>query len=421
VTRRRSRKITTYALIASAALVAALAFAQPGIAALAAPFAAALVLGLATSRGVAPRLVGQITAEPAEILEGDRLTLRLAIESLDLDGRCDVALALPAGLVLVSGALRRAVTLRSSGTAELEVLVDVARWGDYTLGPIAVRAREPGGLFVWEGTVGEPVRFRARPTRQAAREVVRAHSVAPATGEHASKHRADGIEFADLRRYTHGDRAGQINWRVSARRGDLYVNDHYPDRCTDVVLFIDTFSEIGLAETVRIASALADSYLRRHDRVGMISFGGVLSWLEPGGGPAQRARLDEALLGAASYASYAWKSLDVIPARTLPARCLVVAVSPLVDERVRVALATMAARRLDVAVLEVPLRPGEQLARSWSGRVALRLDAMQRQAAREQFLGLGVSVVAWTPETGIEGAVREIEIYRRRARVRVHR
>ncbi len=245
--------------------------------------------------------------------------------------------------------------------------------------------------------------------------------MASAAGEHTSRQRADGIEFADLRPYVHGDRAGQINWRVTARRGDLYVNDHYPDRCTDVVLFIDTFSERGLGDTVRIASALADAYLRRHDRVGMISFGGVLSWLEPGGGPAQRERLDEALLGAASYASYAWKSLDVIPARTLPPRCLVVAVSPLVDERVRVALATMAARRLDVAVLEVPLDPGEVLAQSWSGRVALRLQAMQQQAVRERFLGLGIAVVAFSPDAGVEGAVREVEVYRRRARVRVHR
>ena len=419
--RRRSRKITTYALISAAALVAAIGLAQPGIAAIGAPFAAALVLGLATSRRSPPSVLVQLATEPEEVREGDRLTLRVEVSSLDVDGRCDVAVALPAGLAVVSGALRQALTLRPGGTKTFEAELDVRRWGDYVVGPAAVRVREPGGLFLWEGSAGESIRFRARPTRHAARELIRAHTVSSAAGEHTSRQRADGVEFAELRPYEHGDRARQINWRASARRGALIVNDHHPDRCTDVVLFIDTFSHQGLAETVRISSALADAYLRRHDRVGLISFGGVLSWLEPGGGPAQRERLDEALLGAESYASYAWKSLDVIPARTLPPRCLVVAVSPLVDERARVAIATMAARRFDVAVVEIPLDAGDVLERSWSGRVALRLHAMEHRAARERFLGLGVAVVEWRPETGVEGAVREIEVYRRRTRVRAGR
>lgn len=421
MTRHVSDKVVTYAVLVAVALVAAVALGQPGLAGLGAPFAVALVAGLASGRHSAPDLDVEVTVTPDAIREGERVEIRLLVRSGDVEGRCDVGLALPAGLALTEGEAGRALTLRRGQEAELVLAAEARRWGSYHVGPAAARVREPGGLYLWEGRVGDAAPLLVRPLRAPTRAVVRPVAAGAAAGDHTSRVRGEGIELADLRPYLPGDRAARINWRASARRGSLVVSERNPDRNTDVVLLIDTFSERGLGETVRIASALADAYLRRHDRVGLVGFGGVLSWVEPGSGPRQRERLDEALLGAESYASYAWKSLARVPARTLPPRGLVLAVSPLVDERTVAALASLAQRRMDLAVVEVPLDPGPELGSTWSGTLALRIHAMQQRAIRDRFLAMGVAVVAWDAAGGVELAVREISEYRRHARVRVRR
>ena len=63
-------------------------------------------------------------------------------------------------------------------------------------------------------------------------------------GNQVSRARGDGIEFADIREWAPGDRVRSINWRASARRGELWVNQQHPERNTDVVLFLDTFTDV---------------------------------------------------------------------------------------------------------------------------------------------------------------------------------
>ena len=130
-----------------------------------------------------------------------------------------------------------------------------------------------------------------------------------------------------------------MNWRATARRGRLVVNERHPERNADVVVFLDSFAEARasdegtLEQAVRAAATLASRFLERRDRVGLVAFGGILRWLEPGGGLVQQYRLVDALLETGVEFSYAWKDVNVIPARTLPPRALVVAVTPLLDER----------------------------------------------------------------------------------------
>ena len=84
----------------------------------------------------------------------------------------------------------------------------------------------------------------------------------------------------------------------------MIVNERHPERNADVVLFLDSFAEARsrerddgtLERAVRAAATLAGRYLERRDRVGLVTFGGILRWLEPGGGLVQRYRMIDALL-----------------------------------------------------------------------------------------------------------------------------
>ena len=77
----------------------------------------------------------------------------------------------------------------------------------------------------------------------------------------------------------------------------------------------------------------------------------------------QRYRLIDALLETGVEFSYAWKDVNIIPARTLPPKALVIAVTPLLDERSIMALHDLRARGHDLAIVEVSpeelVEPGE--------------------------------------------------------------
>ena len=129
------------------------------------------------------------------------------------------------------------------------------------------------------------------------------------------------MEFADLRLFAPGDRVRSINWRASARRDELVVNERHPERNADVILFLDTFADARsggrstLDLAVRATATLAARYLERRDRVGLVSFGGVLRWLTPGMGSTQRYRIVDALLESEIVFNYAWKDVSDHPRR----------------------------------------------------------------------------------------------------------
>ena len=207
-------------------------------------------------------------------------------------------------------------------------------------------------------------------------------------GNQVSRTKGDGIEFADVREWEPGDRVRRVNWRASARRGGLWVNDQHPERNTDVVLFLDTFADVHsgrrgtLDLTVRAATSLAHRYLQRKDRVGLVSFSGFLTWLLPASGTHQLYTIVDSLLQMDVVLSFATKGVDVLPPRTLPPKALVLALTPLLDPRSAAALLDLRARGYDLVVIEVSpvpfIEPGEA---SWRA-VVPAVAAVARVAAR---------------------------------------
>ena len=162
---------------------------------------------------------------------------------------------------------------------------------------------------------------------------------------------------------------------------------------------------------------MARRYLERRDRVGLVAFGGILRWLEPGGGLVQQYRLVDALLETGVEFSYAWKDVDVIPARTLPPRALVVAVTPLLDERSIGALLDLRGRGHDLVVLEISPEPFLEPGRDRSDLAALRLWRLQRAELRARFERLGAAVATLDDDVTMEEALEGVRAYRRHARL----
>ena len=201
--------------------------------------------------------------------------------------------------------------------------------------------------------------------------------------------------------------------------GEPYINEFHRERNADVVIFLDAFAEVRRGdngtrfEAVRAAATLAERYLQRRDRVGLISFGGILRWLRPAMGSVQRYRIVESLIETDVVFSYAWKEITVIPPSVLPPKALVIALTPLLDERVMHALLDLRARHFDLAIVEVSPAPFIVPPKAEPDELAYRIWELDREVMRERFRRLGVPVAEWQTGQPLEQPIQEVQAFRR--------
>src|SRR6516164_1056350 len=86
-------------------------------------------------------------------------------------------------------------------------------------------------------------------------------------GDHTASATGAGIEFFGIRGYQPGDRLRDMNWAVTSRLGQPFVNQRAALRAADLVVMVDVFSDVGppgettLDVAVRGAAGLATAYL----------------------------------------------------------------------------------------------------------------------------------------------------------------
>jgi len=421
VTAAASPRVGAYATLTALFLFAALALRRPELAVLALPFALPLALGLRAAD--APAVRAWVDVERERALEEDELDVAITISTDRAVERLEVALVVPDGLEVSSGAAASSIRLGWEEERTLDLKLRCLRWGNFEVGELRLRARDRLGLVVWETTVDRRRLLRVYPLPETLRRVVGPVATQPFSGNEVARQKGDGLEFADLRLFAPGDRVRSINWRASARRDVLVVNDRHPERNSDVILFLDTFADARsggrstLDLAVRATATLATQYLERRDRVGLVSFGGILRWLTPGMGMGQRYRIVDALLESEVVFNYAWKDVSVIPSRTLPPQALVLAVTPLLDDRALEALVDLRARGYDLAVVEVSPVGFAHPGTTEPDRLAHRLWLLRREELRARYVRLGVAVASWEEGAPLDAALEGVKAFRRHARL----
>jgi len=412
-----SPRIVSYAAAAAFGLIAGIAVGRVELVALAAPFALAAVVGAALGRE--PAITAAIEVDRERALEDETVHVRVELQGREPVDRVDLLLDVPDALP-VSGGNPRAVALRARRTLELELRC--ARWGAFSVGPLLVRAGDRLGFHRWEARAGTAQPLRVYPTVETLRALLEPLETQVFIGNQLSRAKGDGVEFADIREWAPGDRVRSINWRATARRSRLHVNQQHPERNTDVVLFLDTFSDVGtpgrgtLDATVRAAASLAHRYLERKDRVGLVSFGGYASWLLPSSGTRQLYRIVDSLLQMDVVLSFAVKGIEILPPRTLPPKALVLALSPLLDPRSAGALLDLRARGFDLVVVEISPLPFVEPGRGDHAQLAYRLWRLSRESLRLRYVQAGVPVVEWRDGEALDVALEGVTAFRRYAR-----
>lgn len=412
---RAHPRLVTYTAVAALGLIGALTLGRPALVALVAPFA--VWLGIGVVLGGRAAVEGECHPERPQAAENETVDLVARLRTSGC-GWLELEPQSRPGLRAVRGALRPRP--RAELTCRLPVLG--TQWGAYRVGRLAVHAQDLLGLLRVDGWTGQDSVLRIYPAWSKLRRLAPPRRTQVFAGNRVSREGGEGIEFSEVRPFAAGDLVRRINWRVTARTGIPHVNLMHLERNSDVVLFIDSFTDVGsgrdsvLSLAVRAAAALADGHLAQRDRVGVVGFGGLVRWLNPGMGPRHLYRLVDSILDTDVVTSYAWRDLNVIPPRMLPPAAMVIALTPLLDPRSVGAIWDLHRRGFDLLVLEIDPEGMMGAQRRKVDPLALRVFRAERVARRHRLQRAGVAVIEWRAPAPLESVLAASREYRRSAR-----
>ena len=246
-----------------------------------------------------------------------------------------------------------------------------------------------------------------------------------------------GSELRQLRPYSPGDPLSRIDWKVSARSGELVTREFSEDQHLDILVAIDAgrLSRVGAGQLDRlglfanVAARLAEAAVMRDDRIGLLAWSdGTLSACAPERGARAVVRLREQLAGLSARSAESDPVAAAIAARRLlKHRSLVVLLTDVEDAALHPLLArairllapphlAMVAGIHSPDAGELARREATHWRDPWVALAAAEQESRVRsQAARLRRLGAPVVLAS---EASIEAAVLdEYEALRRRRRV----
>ena len=126
-------------------------------------------------------------------------------------------------------------------------------------------------------------------------------------GQHVSRNRGDGLEFAQYRTYAPGDEPRRIDWKLFARSDRYFVRESERDSALTVWLMIDASASMNQADEALpgfskldaakiLAASIIELALQQGDRFGLIAIAnGRVDLVPAAGGTRQRDRCEVVL------------------------------------------------------------------------------------------------------------------------------
>ena len=192
---------------------------------------------------------GQLIQVELNLLTSSRVPACEVHEAIENGGRVDISLApLPSGQV-----------------AQVSYQIATQRRGGLVLGPAIVEVADPLGLSRRSKNLGLSTTITVYP-----RSVdIKIADPKTDSGElidamkRAMRYQPTSSEFRSMREYSIGDDPRRINWKVSAKREDLVVNEYETEIAIDTYITLDTrtrsYSTEGFERAVSVAASFAQS------------------------------------------------------------------------------------------------------------------------------------------------------------------
>lgn len=384
-----------------------------------------LAIALIHSRLTCPRPVFTLhcTALPLQVFEEDSVTVQVTVNAETDLPPTEIWHYLPTGAVCTAGHPRLLITLRGGETQTFTHIVKFPQRGKYTLGHLYSRVHPGADLQPWLAEDHQHQTFNVYPRITPLPRPLPPLHTHISFGNYVSRSAGEGLEFAGVRPYRHGDRLRRVHWRTSLQRQTLYVNDYYSERNADIVILLDTLAMMGTAENntldiaARTAASLAAHYLYHKDRVGLVNYGGVCTWVSPALGQQQLYHILDALLETRPHFSYLAKDIALIPPRALPPGALIFVLTAFLDPRIETVLRDLLARRFPmVIILTSPIYATPKVADQHAAEATERLWRLDMELRLRELRSLGVPVLMQTsadPLSALHAAISRGTLWQR--------
>ena len=224
----------------------------------------------------------------------------------------------------------------SRGTREFSYMVRPVERGVYTYGAINTLVRTRLGLAErrYRQEQGEEVAVYPSYIHLRKYELMALADRWSMAGVKKVRRSAQRVEFERIRAYVPGDDKRAVNWKATARRGELMVNQYQDEKAQQIISLIDTgrtmkmpFEGLTLLDRAINASlVLSDIAIKKDDKAGIITYSDTVhSVLPPARDKAQIRKILELLYAQRTdFAETDFDALFARARRTLGQRSLLV-------------------------------------------------------------------------------------------------
>lgn len=170
--------------------------------------------------------------------------------------------------------------------------------GEYLFGIINIFLRGPLNMVIRHVTSGEAQTVAAYPSFMQMKkyQLMAVTNQLQAGGTRRLRKLGSSLEFEQIKEYVQGDDYRRVNWKATARRNSLMVNNYMDERSQQVICLIDKgrsmkmpFEGMTLLDyAINATLVLSNIVLLKQDKTGLLTFGKKIDqFIQPDKKPAQ--------------------------------------------------------------------------------------------------------------------------------------
>ncbi|TFG05731.1 DUF58 domain-containing protein [Candidatus Thorarchaeota archaeon] len=233
--------------------------------------------------------------DKVKVFSGDFLRIRVTIRNKSRRhfDFIEVWDRYPETWILAIGENFMASRIEPGSSITFSYILQAKNRGRYYLGPTEVVMRDRLGLHYYTRTLEAETEILVYPTWKDVRRMEslgKQRQLGLMFGAHRTRVVGMGTDFAGFRAYTPGDAFRKIDWKTSAKRGNLMVKQYEMEKNVQIVCMIDTSGSMGngypdntkLEYAIRAAVLLTYMGLERKDLIGTCVFSDIVhSYIRP--------------------------------------------------------------------------------------------------------------------------------------------
>jgi uncharacterized protein (DUF58 family) len=250
--------------------------------------------------------------DKVKVFSGDFLRVRVTIKNVSRRhfDFIEVHDQYPETWILAIGENFIASRIEPGSSITFSYILQARMRGRYYIGPTEIVMRDRLGMHYYKRTLKAHTEVLVYPTWKDVRRMDalgKQRQLGLMFGAHRTKTIGMGSDFAGFREYAPGDEFRLIDWKVSAKRGDMVIKHFEMEKNVQVICMVDTSGSMGngypentkLEYAIRAAVLLTHIGLERKDLIGTCVFSDIVhSYVPPGTRPNHMYDVLEALAAA---------------------------------------------------------------------------------------------------------------------------